>query len=173
MKKNGIKWALNFDKKVTFEEGSTSEFTEDYYTGASILALNGATWHEFGSDEKAMEAVQHLVQQNEETFDTDLEEHPHIVDPKMPQFSKYWYIASKGKTTSIGSKETKELRGTSSVKNAKQLQDAHVMMEALPSSFSGDGAEGQKDGKIVSVKFEELQKENVAFQKTYFILRLP
>ena len=162
---------MNFEKSLQFENNTKTTSNEDYQTAANILKLNGMDWKAYDTDEDAMAAVQHLVSKNNIDMSTDLTEYPPKIDHDMPMFSQFWYIQSKGKDRTFETKETKSLSQAGGLKNLQQLDDARLMMEAVPTSLT-DGPTDAKPGQIVSVKYEELKKEVDSFQKAYLIVAL-
>jgi len=145
-----------FNKKLVHEDTTNVAMTEDYFAPGQILEMNGSKVSEYVDFNKMMEAVQYLVQKNMEQHGWTTDEHPHQPDPQFPQFGKFWYVQSKGKTKTWQQTEHKTLGQDSKLKNVKMLEDAKQMMEALPYS---EDASGNSTVAVVSVKHEELTDE--------------
>ena len=161
----GMKTLTDFNKKLVHNDITEVAQHEDFQTPLQILESNGSSLKDFGTIDEAMAAVWHLVEKSQKEFEWTFEEYPCKMDAKFPQFSRIYYVMSKGKTSCWKQNQEKVMEQTFKVKNQQQLQDAAAFMEGL--GFSPDA--GPSSVQIVNEKFNELQKETKAASTSHLI----
>ena len=152
--KDALKFAATFTIMVRHEDTVSVGRSEDYFPIGKILAHHGQSVSDFKTVKDAIKAVRHLCKLNKAEF--GFEEKPEGLDEVYPQFSKFWYVFSAGKTTTNTSTQSKELEQSADLKNIKQLEQAKIFMEGL--GFNGD-AVADTTVTVANVKFDEVQKK--------------
>ena len=139
----------------TAEDKTEVGSNEDYLPAGKILQEHGISWNDFKEPEEALERVKHLRARNSKEH--GYEPKAEVIDDVYPEFSKFFFCFSLGKTqTHLGSQK-KELSGSSNLEDMKQLENAKAFFEGL--GFDGDGAEAESTVKIQNAKYQELKKE--------------
>ena len=140
---------------VTAEDNTEVGSKEDYFPAGKILNEHGCSWKDFKDPEEALARVRHLCARNQKEH--GYEPKDEVIDDEYPEFSKFFFCFSLGKTqTHVGSQK-KELSGSSGLKDMKQLEGAKAFFEGL--GFEGDGAAAESSVKIENAKYQELKKE--------------
>ena len=140
---------------VTAEDNTEVGSKEDYFPAGKILNEHGCSWKDFKEPEEALARVRHLCAKNQKEH--GYEPKAEAIDDEYPEFSKFFFCFSLGKTqTHVGSQK-KELSGSSGLKDMKQLESAKAFFEGL--GFEGDGAAAESSVKIENAKYQELKKE--------------
>ena len=127
----------------------------------SILQMNGLSLGDFESREAALATADDLIATNSAEFD-------HKVEPqvnKNPLLTKYWYVKGEGTKRSFSQTESKELQGSSDVKNRKLLTDAQAFMEGLGPAGSAE----EPGAQVENVAFADMKqsREKLRTHKYY------
>ena len=165
--RDSLKFAKTFHCKVDHEDSTVVGSKEDWYTAGTILKEHGFSFSEFDTVEKALAAVRHLCKKNQEGF--GYEPKAESIDEAYPQFSKFWFVFSLGKTEQHTSTVGKKLEQETDLKNLEQLEQAKIFMEGI--GFQGDT--GASQVKIENVKYQELQKTVEMLKMPYSSDKLP
>ena len=147
------KFAQTFNMSLTHEDKTTVQQNEDYLTVGQILEYEGQSLTNFPDKGLAVADVQYLVAKNSQLHGGEEAEHPPDMDEVKPEYSRFWYVKSKGKTTTWSQLETKKLEGEASLKGAKQLEDGCKFLEGLGFQQPGQIPD------ISNVKHELIVKE--------------
>ena len=77
-----------------------------------------------------------------------------VIDEVYPEYSRFFFRKSLGKTRTHTQEEIKKLSGEMDLKSAKQLENAKLFMEGqgFPEDAPGSGS----NASIVNVKWESL-----------------
>ena len=129
--KDCLKFAQTFNMSLIHEDKTTVQQNEDYFTVGQILEYEGQSMSSFPDKGLAVADVQYLVAKNAKLHGWEEAEHPPDMDEVKPEYSRFWYVKSKGKTTTWSQLETKKLEGEASLKSAKQLEDGCKFLEGL------------------------------------------
>ena len=141
-----LKWAFNFKIELLHEDTTELSSNAEYRTPGEILRANGRLIDSFPSIEEAMVDVLYLVERNQVQQRWTEEQHPALLDEKMPAYSKFWYVKSNGTTELIKQTQKKELTGDAVLKNIGQIEEGMHFMEGL-------GFEERSEVSIENVKF--------------------
>ena len=153
-----------FMVQITHLDEVKSGKVEDYFTMGQILEVYGQRTQDFKNINEALAATRHLCKKNAEDY--GYAEKPEYIDKAFPQFSKFWFVKSNGKTTTNISVTQKQLSQAGELKSVSQLKDAMVFMEGV--GYDKDAAiEGHAAGKIANVKHEALIKQVELLKMTY------
>ena len=155
--KDQLKFIKQFELAVTHSDETSVGDVEDMYPMNVILEKNGGRKvNEYDSLEEAMTHVRHLCAINQKEYGYEAKEER--IDPKYPQFSKFWYKFSLGKQEKHVSTETKHLSAKGDVKTLGQLAAAKVFMEGMGYD---EGYEKADDSGVTieSVLYGELKQK--------------
>ena len=152
MGKDSIKFAKTFQVSLTHTDTCTVGSVEDYYPMGTILEKFGYSVQDFETVDKAMAAVRHLCEKNREEHGYGVK--AEILDEKFPQFSRFWFVESKGKQESHTQHTVKKLEQEGEIKNLAQLQQAKMFMEGRGCA---EGS-GESSVKIENLKHVEIMK---------------
>ena len=155
--KDQLKFVKQFEFAVTHSDETTVGDVADMYPMNVILEKNGGRKvNEYDSIEEAMAHVRHLCAINQTEYGYEAKEER--IDPKYPQFSKFWYKFSLGKKEKHVSKESKNLSAKGDVKTIGQLHAAKCFMEGLGYAEGYDGVD-DSGVTIESVLYGELKQK--------------
>ena len=162
--KGSLKFAYKFSQTLEHTESTSVSSNEEYRTPGEILSLVGRSFKDFNSTRQAIVDVEYLVAKNAEEFEWSPEEFPAKIDTVKPEYSRYWYIKSNGKTQSFNQIQKKKFEGEAMVKGVKQMEGTMNFMEGL--GFAGDSS----NVNIESVKHAELMKVCATLKYTYLFI---
>ena len=169
MGKDALKFAKTFHVKVNHEDTTEVGTKEDYYPMGYILSQHGQSVQDYKDVEGALVAVRHLCTKNQEEHGYAPEDKPEIVDEQFPEFSKFWYVFSLGKTETHTSTVGKKLEQDTDLKTLKQLDEAKCFMEGVGFSESA----GPSTVHIENVKWQDLQKQVELVKLPYSSVKPP
>ena len=149
---DALKFAFTFDASVSHEDATSIGQVSDYITVGEVLTRNGRAFSEFESPQKAFEDAMYLVEKNMKEFVWTEEEFPHEIDADKVEYSRFYYIKSKGKNEDYTQKQSKTATGTAAIKGLKQLKNGMHFLECL-------GMGEPSTVTIENVKHEKLLKE--------------
>ena len=149
--KSDLKFAFSFQGSLQHQDVTAVSCNEDYFNATQILSMNGRQLSEFKDVKEAMKDVDYLVQRNMKENGWTEEDHPHQLDKTKPEYSKFWFVKSGGKTTTWQQVQEKKLVGDGDVKDVAQLKDGFQFMEGL-------GWEEESATTITNVKYDEMAK---------------
>ena len=127
--KDALKFAKHFKVSIKTSDTATVGAEENWYTAGTILERHGQRVGDFPGIDAALNAVRHLCKQNQALNGYDDKDEQK--DDDYPQFSKFWFVFSKGKHTTHTQEVSKELDQRTDLKTIDQLQQAKVFMEGL------------------------------------------
>jgi len=157
--KDSLKFAFDFSGSVTHEETTEVGNVEDYFSVGDILGFHGRRLSDFRTMDEALADCTYLVQKNMNDHDWAEGDHPPRLDEAKPVYSSFWYVRSKGKSSSWKHVESKRLAGKADLKDGvAMLQDGLRFMEGI-------GFEGA-DPVIVNAKHTDLTSECETLQST-------
>ena len=128
----------------------------------TILGKFGKRLSDYKTTDDALAAVRHLVKENQ-VYNTH-DDKPEQIDEKYPEFSRFWYVFSKGLTKTHTQDTEKKLEGVGDLKTVAMLEQGKMFMEGLGFNeelVAGDGA------KIENAKAEELKKKLELLKLSY------
>ena len=129
----------------------------------TILRHFGRQISDFKTTDDALAAVRHLVKENQR-YNADTSEKPEMIDEKFPEFSRFWYVFSKGLTKTHTQNTQKKLEGVGDLKTVAMLEQGKMFMEGL--GFNEEPVLGG-DAQIENAKAEELKKKLELLKLSY------
>ena len=153
--KDALKFAKSFGMSVEHTDDTLVGHKEDYFPMGKILETFGMGLKDFKTNEDALEAVRHLCEENKKEH--GYEEKPELLDPKFPQFSRFWFVMSLGKDKVHKQSVTKKLEQKSDLKSIKQLEEGKCFMEGVGWEEPKDEP-GKPSGQVENAKAADLKK---------------
>ena len=160
--KDALKFAKNFQMSVDHNDVTTVGTKEDFFPMGVILGAYGQGIKDFSTIKEALAATRHLCTLN--MAEHGYEEKTEHLDEQFPQFSRFWFVMSKGKTMEHKQIVAKKLEQQVDLKSLVQLQEAKLFMEGM-------GFQEQEPGKssveVENVKATELKKSVELLKLSY------
>ena len=158
-----LDWLATFEENCTNEEVHTRSAKKGYRNVSQALALKDLTIKDFADIKEATAFVQEWWEENSEEHGTK-EEFPIKEDAKDRPLWKQWYFVERNMDDDqLVTKDSRTFKGTSNLKNMKQLEAAGSRMAELPSS-SASGSGGGGEVKIENPHWPEIvsKKDEIA-----------
>ncbi len=152
--RDALKFAKTFSMSVDHDDTTSVGTREDWYPMGIILKEFGHSVKDFDSVDDALNAVRYLCAQNK--AEHGYEDKPESIDARFPQFSRFWFVKSLGKTEQHKSIVQKKLQQTVDLKGVAQLEQAKIFMEGL--GFTDVQPGSSCSGQIENEKATELKK---------------
>jgi hypothetical protein len=161
--KDALKFAKTFSISIQHNDQHKTGSEEDYYPMGTILWKFGKRLSDYKTTEEALAATRHLVKENQ-VYNADTSNKPEMIDEKFPEFSKFWYVFSKGLQKTHTQNTEKKLEGVGDLKTVAMLEQGKMFMEGLGFNevpVDGDGA------KIENAKAADLKKKLELLKLSY------
>ena len=160
--KDSLKFSKTFSISITHNDQHKTGSEEDYYPMGKILRDFGKKISDYNTVDDALAAVRHLVKENQ-VYNTR-DDKPEMIDEKFPEFSRFWYVFSKGLTKTHTQNTQKKLEGVGDLKTVGQLEQGKMFMEGL--GFNEEPVHGG-GAQIENAKAEELKKKLELLKLSY------
>jgi hypothetical protein len=165
--KDSLKFHFNFSGSIVHTDTTAMSSRSDYHSVGEILGFFGRTLAEFPSFDEALEDVKYLVAKNAQQEGWTEAEHPAQMDADKPQYSRFWFCKSGGKTESWKSETVKKLTGQADLKDdPRKLQNSLAFMEGL--GYEASAAESSSV-LISTPKWQEMISALDPLKFTYLI----
>ena len=153
-----LKFVKKFDVALTVSDTTTLAHTDDYFSVGEILSFFGSNIDSFEDKKEALARASYLCERNQKEH--GYEKHAPCLDDKFPEYSRFFFRKSKGRTVAWEQDEQKQLSGEVGLKNLKQLEEAKVFLEG-----HGLGDQVETPGvQVANVKYEKLQESTAVLK---------
>ena len=140
------------------ENDAALAHTDDYFSVGEILSFFGSNIDSFEDKKQALARASYLCERNQQEH--GYEKHAPCLDDKFPEYSRFFFRKSKGRTVAWEQDEQKQLSGEVGLKNLKQLEEAKVFLEG-----HGLGDQVETPGvQVANVKYGELQESTAVLK---------
>ena len=163
--KESLKFHFKFEGSITHTDSTEMSSRSDYHSVGEILGFFGRKLSEFPSFDDAVKDVQYLVRKNREQEGWNEAEHPAQMDKDKPEYSRFWFCKSGGKTEKWRSDTVKRLSGEADLKDDhRKLNNTLMFMEGLGYEAS---ATAGSEVQISSVKWQQMIEALEPLKFTY------